>query len=252
MWHSVSYLNTDFRVIKRLNWWNSQNEVSYLRKFFKNIKFLKRWNLWFFSQLQLVSPSFFEVLGYEGIEEELLTEFDASVYFPVQDIEKSMAIEKIIPILMYGIPVEQTFDDDIPDDVFDDEEEPSNEKKMKKKKLTSTTTVDEIDIDFEDLDGEVNDSNDKESEKKEDKDPKPSKANPPDKEDLRTSLIMHGFSSVTHQHSARFIDRTRRPELRFRINLLYQMKKGTEVDMVHCWMKVIIILNNLCFSEYVQ
>ena len=200
----------------------------------------------------MVSPSFFEVLGYEGIEEELLTEFDASVYFPVQDIEKSMAIEKIIPILMYGIPVEQTFDDDIPDDVFDDEEEPSNEKKMKKKKLTSTTTVDEIDIDFEDLDGEVNDSNDKESEKKEDKDPKPSKANPPDKEDLRTSLIMHGFSSVTHQHSARFIDRTRRPELRFRINLLYQMKKGTEVDMVHCWMKVIIILNNLCFSEYVQ
>ena len=54
----------------------------------------------------------------------------------------------------------------------------------------------------------------------------------------RTFLIMHDFIRVTHLHSAKFIDIQRLPELNFRIKFLTQMKSGTEVDMVHHWIKV--------------
>ena len=56
--------------------------------------------------------------------------------------------------------------------------------------------------------------------------------------DFETFLILHDFMGITNLHSAKFIDNQLLAHLDFRIKFLEQMKLGTQVDMVHHWLKV--------------
>ena len=66
---------------------------------------------------------------------------------------------------------------------------------------------------------------------------------------MMSILNKHDSMGTKHLNSANFIDSQRLPELNFRIEFLEQMKSGTEVDMVHHWIKVCTLISLMVYQD---